>query len=107
MPSSSELAGGHIDRLNGRVGCSGAWVVHWLARLQCGWRGPRATAHGRSWEPKFTLRELQVVHEYVAGHQLRRAVFRRAMDSHIAGTGTVQENTETRGRPAEYYRRKP
>lgn len=56
---------------------------------------------------KFTLRELQVVHECVAGHQLRRDVFRRAMDSHITGTGTVQENTGTRGRPAEYYRRKP
>ena len=55
---------------------------------------------------KFTLRELQRVHEAVAGEELDRDRFRRAMESHVVATGEVRENTGGRGRPAELFRRK-
>ncbi len=56
--------------------------------------------------PRFTLRELQRVHECVAGEDLDRDRFRRAMESHVVATGEIQENTGSRGRPAELFRRK-
>lgn len=55
--------------------------------------------------PRFTLRELRQVHEAVAGQAIHRDRFRRAMENHVAGTGTMQESTGTRGRPAELFRR--
>ena len=51
----------------------------------------------------FTLRELRIVHEIVAGHPLQRDTFRRAMEPHLTGTGRTA--TQGRGRPAEVYRR--
>ena len=53
--------------------------------------------------PKFTLRELQRVHEAVAGEELRRIWFRRKMERHVVGTELM---TDTGGRPAELFRRK-
>jgi 8-oxo-dGTP diphosphatase len=52
---------------------------------------------------EFTLRELRLAHEAVAGHALQRDTFRRAMEPHLAATGT--STTGTRGRPAELFRR--
>ncbi len=56
---------------------------------------------------KFTLRELQRVHEDVAGHELPRDKFRRRMEPHLIATGIMNENAGTRGRPAAFFRRKP
>ena len=56
---------------------------------------------------KFTLRELQLAHEDVAGHELPRDKFRRRMEPHLIATGIMNDNTGTRGRPAEFFRRKP
>ena len=54
--------------------------------------------------PRFTLRELQKVHEAVAGEELERIPFRRKMDDeHVVGTGVMKN---TGGRPAELYRRR-
>lgn len=53
---------------------------------------------------RFTMRELQQVHEAVAGRALGRVKFRRTMEPLLAGTGLIQD-TGTRGRPAELYRR--
>ena len=55
---------------------------------------------------RFTMRELQLAHEAVAGHPLQRDKFRRTMEPQLIGTGNY-ENTGTRGRPAEFFRRKP
>jgi ADP-ribose pyrophosphatase YjhB (NUDIX family) len=55
--------------------------------------------------PKFTLRELRQVHEAVAGESFGRDRFRRAMEDRIEGTGFIEE-TGSRGRPAELFRRK-
>lgn len=52
---------------------------------------------------EFTLRELRIAHEAVAGHALQRDTFRRAMEPHLVATGTT--TTGTRGRPAELFRR--
>jgi ADP-ribose pyrophosphatase YjhB (NUDIX family) len=52
---------------------------------------------------QFTLRELRLAHEAVAGHALQRDTFRRAMEPHLLATGTA--TTGTRGRPAEVFRR--
>jgi hypothetical protein len=53
----------------------------------------------------FTLAELQRVHEAVAGEGLRRDKFRRTMEHQLTGTGRY-ENTGSRGRPAELFRRR-
>lgn len=55
---------------------------------------------------RFTLRELQQVHEDVEGRELSRDRFRRQMEPLLESTGILQENTGARGRPAEYFRRK-
>jgi 8-oxo-dGTP diphosphatase len=52
---------------------------------------------------EFTLRELRLAHEAVAGQPAQRDTFRRAMEPHLAATGTM--TTGTRGRPAELFRR--
>jgi ADP-ribose pyrophosphatase YjhB (NUDIX family) len=55
--------------------------------------------------PRFTLRELRQVHEAVAGEHFGRDKFRRAMEDTVERTGVIEE-TGTRGRPAELFRRK-
>lgn len=54
---------------------------------------------------EFTLLELRLAHEAVAGEIFQRDVFRRAMWDRLEPTGdTVSEG---RGRPARTFRRKP
>jgi hypothetical protein len=53
--------------------------------------------------PSFTLRELRLVHEAVAGKSLQKDTFRRRMETHLVATGRI--STGTRGRPAELFRR--
>jgi hypothetical protein len=50
------------------------------------------------------LRELRLAHEAVAGHELQRDTFRRAMEPHLLATGIATSGT--RGRPAEVFRRR-
>lgn len=52
---------------------------------------------------EFTLRELRLTHEAVAGKLLQRDNFRRAMEPHLIPTGTTV--VAGRGRPAELFRR--
>ena len=52
---------------------------------------------------EFTLRDLRLAHEAVAGHALQRDTFRRAMEPHLVATGAT--TIGTRGRPAELFRR--
>lgn len=61
---------------------------------------------------RFTFRELREVHEAIAGttlqHEavagtLQKDTFRRAMDPHLQGTGTM--STGTIGRPSQRFRR--
>jgi 8-oxo-dGTP diphosphatase len=51
----------------------------------------------------FTLRELRLVHEAVAGHALQRDNFRRAFEHLLVGTGELV--TRGPGRPAELFTR--
>jgi 8-oxo-dGTP diphosphatase len=51
----------------------------------------------------FTLRELRLVHEAVAGQPLLRDTFRRSMAEHL--TATAEMTNGLRGRPAELFRR--
>lgn len=53
---------------------------------------------------EFTLRQLRLAHEAVAGMTLQRDAFRRAMEPQLVATGTTI--SEGRGRPAELFRRK-
>ncbi|MGV0741046.1 NUDIX domain-containing protein [Mycolicibacterium sp. XJ870] len=53
---------------------------------------------------EFTVRDLRLVHEAVAGYPLQRDTFRRAMESHLDATGTT--TVSGRGRPAELFRRR-
>ncbi|AEV71505.1 ADP-ribose pyrophosphatase [Mycolicibacterium rhodesiae NBB3] len=52
---------------------------------------------------EFTLRELRLTHEAVAGKPLQRDNFRRSMEPHLIPTGTTV--VAGRGRPAELFRR--
>ncbi|MGV0718654.1 NUDIX domain-containing protein [Mycolicibacterium sp. XJ662] len=52
---------------------------------------------------EFTLRELRLAHEAVAGQALQRDTFRRAMQSRLVATGAI--SVGGRGRPAERFRR--
>lgn len=52
---------------------------------------------------EFTLRELRITHEGIAGYALQRDTFRRAMEPHLVATGKT--TAATRGRPAELFRR--
>jgi ADP-ribose pyrophosphatase YjhB (NUDIX family) len=54
--------------------------------------------------PEFTLRQLRLAHEAVAGEDIQRDAFRRAMDPHLVATG--KPVIVARGRPAELFRRK-
>ncbi len=51
----------------------------------------------------FTLRELRLVHEAVAGVALQRDTFRRSMEPFVEPTGELR--AAGRGRPAELFRR--
>lgn len=53
---------------------------------------------------QFTLRELRLAHEAVAGESLQRDRFRRIMEPQLEPTGEVV--TGIRGRPAELFRRR-
>ncbi len=53
--------------------------------------------------PSFTLRELRMLHEAVAGHSLQKDTFRRRMEPDLVPTGRTSSGT--RGRPAELFRR--
>ena len=52
---------------------------------------------------EFTLRELRIAHEAIAGQPLQRDTFRRAMEPHLVATGI--SSVSGRGRPAELFRR--
>lgn len=52
---------------------------------------------------EFTLRQLRLAHEAVAGTALQRDAFRRTMEPHLIATGRTV--TRLRGRPAELFRR--
>lgn len=51
----------------------------------------------------FSLRDLRLIHEAVAGHALQRDNFRRAMADQLEATGDFTAGG--RGRPAELFRR--
>jgi ADP-ribose pyrophosphatase YjhB (NUDIX family) len=53
---------------------------------------------------EFTLRDLRLVHEAVAGKKLQRDTFRRAMEAQLEATGDTTAGG--RGRPAELFRRR-
>jgi ADP-ribose pyrophosphatase YjhB (NUDIX family) len=53
---------------------------------------------------EFTLRDLRLAHEAVAGGPLQRDWFRRTMEPRLEPTGEVV--TGVRGRPAELFRRR-
>ena len=53
--------------------------------------------------PRFTIRELHEVHEAIAGTTLQKDTFRRAMEPHLSGTGTLSSGTA--GRPSQRFRR--
>jgi 8-oxo-dGTP diphosphatase len=53
---------------------------------------------------KFTLRQLRLAHEAVAGIPLQRDTFRRTMEPQLVATGSAI--SEGRGRPAELFRRR-
>jgi 8-oxo-dGTP diphosphatase len=53
--------------------------------------------------PRFTIRELRDVHEAIAGRALQKDTFRRAMEPHLRGTGTLSSGTV--GRPSQRFRR--
>jgi 8-oxo-dGTP diphosphatase len=53
--------------------------------------------------PQFTLRELRLAHEAVAGEPLQRDWFRRVMQPRLVATGRFA--APGRGRPAELFRR--
>lgn len=52
---------------------------------------------------EFTLRDLRLVHEAIAGKPLQRDTFRRTMEPHLDATGST--TIRGRGRPAELFRR--
>ncbi|MFI5509114.1 NrtR DNA-binding winged helix domain-containing protein [Mycobacterium sp. NPDC051804] len=53
---------------------------------------------------EFTLRELRLVHEAIAGQSRQRDTFRRTMEPHLEATGSA--TVGGRGRPAELFRRR-
>jgi len=53
--------------------------------------------------PRFTFRELRDIHQAIAGKTLQKDTFRRAMEPHLEGTGTLSSGTV--GRPSQRFRR--
>lgn len=56
-------------------------------------------------DDEFTMRELRLAHEAVAGQSLQRDWFRRTMEPQLVPTGTVAGGTRG-GRPAELFRQR-
>jgi ADP-ribose pyrophosphatase YjhB (NUDIX family) len=56
---------------------------------------------GRLLGARFTMRELQDVHEAIMGTNLQKDTFRRAMESHLRGTETWSSGTV--GRPSQRF----
>jgi 8-oxo-dGTP diphosphatase len=54
-------------------------------------------------EQPFTLRQLQQLHETVAGEPMMRDTFRRAMEPQLRATGDVAAGTV--GKPARLFER--
>jgi 8-oxo-dGTP diphosphatase len=54
---------------------------------------------------EFTLRELRRVHEAVTGEEFTPDQFRYFTEGKVVGTGEREENTGSRGRPAQLFRR--
>ncbi|WP_159235493.1 NUDIX hydrolase [Mycolicibacterium vanbaalenii] len=54
---------------------------------------------------EFTMLELRLAHEAIAGRPLQRDWFRRTMEPQLVPTGEMAAGT--RGRPAELFRRRP
>ena len=52
---------------------------------------------------RFTIRELRGVHEAIAGKTLQKDTFRRAMEPHLRGTGTLSSGIV--GRPSQRFLR--
>ena len=52
----------------------------------------------------FTMRDLQLAHEQIAGRELQRDWFRRTMEPQLVATGITTSGT--RGRPAELFHRR-
>jgi 8-oxo-dGTP diphosphatase len=52
---------------------------------------------------RFTIRELLDVHQAIAGTTLQKDTFRRAMEPHLRGTGTLSSGTV--GRPSQRFLR--
>jgi len=48
--------------------------------------------------PRFNFHELRDIHEAIAGKTLQKDTFRRAMEPHLRGTGTLSCGTV--GRPS-------
>ncbi|KAA0115065.1 NrtR DNA-binding winged helix domain-containing protein [Mycolicibacterium sp. P9-22] len=55
-------------------------------------------------DDEFTLRDLRLAHETIAGEPLQRDTFRRAVEPHLEPTG--QRLAIGWGRPAELFRRR-
>lgn len=53
---------------------------------------------------QFTILELRLAHEQIAGHPLQRDWFRRTMEPQLIPTGKMAAGA--RGRPAELFRRR-
>jgi len=53
--------------------------------------------------PRFTFRELRDIHQAIAGKALQKDTFRRAMEPHLQGTGTLSSGSV--GRPSQRFRR--
>lgn len=54
-------------------------------------------------DAEFTIRELRLAHEQIAGTALQRDWFRRTMEPQLVPTGVL--SSRGRGRPAELFRR--
>lgn len=55
--------------------------------------------------PTFTLRDLQRLHEAVAGEELRRESFRKRMAKHVVSTGELLRGVGIVGKPPQLYRK--
>ena len=53
--------------------------------------------------PRFTIRELRDVHEAITGKTIQKDTFRRTMEEHVRGTGTLSSGTV--GRPSQWFLR--
>lgn len=53
----------------------------------------------------FTLRDLRLIHEAIAGNRLQKDTFRRRMEQQLTPTGDVAAGAI--GRPAELFHRRP